>query len=474
MKLKTLFATGLILTFHATTSNAALDGLLNNMYINVTAPDYTTSQFRGTLSGGSLYMRVPQSNIQLFSMDPPRYSAGCGSVDPYMGSFSFLKSAQLTQFLRDVAQNVPPLLFQMAVAQMFPQLDAAVKKFQTIAQDMNSQQINSCQMARGLIDAAKNPAAAMADLQEGISNGMSKLKGWADDIADAANIAVTQPSKATDDANALTNGNGTKEVKELGNITWNALMARTWSGGLLNLADTEANAQQIVMSMIGTEVRKGGGTATTKTQAPPYAPIIRLSNLVAPEADNAGNVSIPIWSCASDMTNCMTPASGSISSYGIKGFVNLNMLGSHTATAPQPGSIVYQITYCSTPGCGLSLPQKAFLNSISKVPVIALLLNAQRNPNILGSIVPRLMEEMVDEVSVLYSSAVIQVVQKLYSETMTPKPSTYDSALANMYADLRAMQLKTANGIERLNQDMMYIDAANRSMSGALGYRIKR
>lgn len=474
MKFKRILLVGLIASTLTATSNAALDSMLTGMYINVTAPDTTSSQFRGTLSGGSVYMRTPISNMQLFSMDPPRFSTGCGGIDLYLGSFSFITSAKLTQFFRSVAQNAAPLLFQMAVAQLFPQLDAAVKKFQQIAQDMNSQQMNSCKMAHGLVDGMKNPTAALADMQTGITNAWSTVKGWAGDFAEAADKAVTEPSKATTQANAATTTDGHKEVNELGNITWNALMSRTFNGELLNLADSENNAKQIVMSLVGTEVRKSGVSDTADTVTQPNDPILRLLQLVSPEADSNGTVSVPMWSCGSDMTNCMTPTKSSLSTYGIKGFVMKQMYGTPTATAPQAGSIVYQITTCNSVGCGLTPGQIKFLNSIAKVPAVALLMNAQRNPNILGIIAPRLMDEMVNEVAVLYAGSVISVVSTLYSETSIPKPATYNFAMQNMLSDLRFLQEKTSRSVETLNEDMKFIDASNRSLGGALNYRPRK
>jgi Conjugative relaxosome accessory transposon protein len=339
---------------------------------------------------------------------------------------------------------------------------------------MNSHQMNSCKMAHGLVDGMKNPAAAMADLQTGITNAWSTVKGWASDIADAADQAVTKPSDATTKANAATAPDGRKQVNELGNLTWNALTSRTWNGELLNLADTEVNAKLIVMSLIGTEVRKSGVSADADTTSTPNDNILRLTQLVAPEMDTTGNVGVPIWSCGADLTNCMSPTPSSLATYGIRGFVTANMLGLHDAVAPQVGSIIYQITNCTTPGCSLSAGQLAFLNSIAKVPAVALLMNAQRNPGIVGIITPRLIEEMVNEVSVLYAGAVIEVAAKLYSETSIPKPGSYDKAMSNMLADLRVMQERSAKSVESLNEDMKFIDAANRSLGGALTYRPRK
>ena len=474
MKLKKLLAVGLVASCLSISANAALDSVLTGMYINASAPDSTSSQFRGTLSGGSMYLRTPITNLQVFSLDPPRFSSGCGGIDLYLGSFSYISSAKLTQFFRSVAQNAIPLLFQMAVGQLFPQLDAAVKKFQQIAQDMGKQQKDSCTMAHGLVDGMKNPSAALADMQNGIDAAITTAKGWATDFADAAVQAVTSPSAAATQVLASKTPTGTPTSPESGNITWNALALRTWNGQLLNLADTEKNGKQIVMSLVGTEVRDAGSSATADPVTKPFGPLLRLTQLVAPETDTTGVVGVPIYSCGTDVASCMTPSAATLSTYGIKGFVTLNMLGSRTAVAPQAGSIIYQIANCNAPSCSLTAGQLAFLNSIAKVPAIALLMSAQRNPNILGILAPRLIDEMVNEVAVLYAGAVITQVSNLYSGTQTPKPESFDAGMKNMLDDLRVMQDRTSKSVESLNSMMTFIDASNRSLGGALNYRPKR
>ena len=71
-------------------SAAGLSGVLDGMFTNVTAPDVVSNQFRGTISGGGVYVRAPISNLQVMSLDPPRLSIGCGGIDLYLGSFSFI------------------------------------------------------------------------------------------------------------------------------------------------------------------------------------------------------------------------------------------------------------------------------------------------------------------------------------------------------------------------------------------------
>ena len=474
MNTRNLILIALFTIVPAAKSFAALDSVLNGMYVNVTAPDYTTSQFRGTISGGSIYMRAPTSSVQLFSMDPPRISAGCGGIDLYGGSLSFVSDAKMTQFLRDVAQNVPPLLFQMAVAQMFPQLDGMIKKFQSIAQDMNNQQIDSCKMASGIIDAARNPEAAMADMMAGINGTIAKAEGWANALTEAVTLGMTKPSEITRKAKALVDANGRPIYKQYGNIAWNVIKGRTDGGALLDIADSEDRAAEILMSLIGTEVRTEAASDANPSKVLPFGPPLKLMNLVNPIPDKAGVVGFPILSCNAGYAKCdPVKAPDNLPSYGIKGYINKNMLGSYTAVTPIAGSIVYQITHCTSSNCGLTAAQIKFLNSISKVPVVALLTRAQRNPAVLDLITPRLMDEMVDEVALLYSKSIVRLIVSLFSDTSAPKPESYNAAMLSMYQELRDLEAKTAIGLERLNADMVFIDNTNRSLAGGLGYRIK-
>ena len=55
MNTRNLILIALFTIVPAAKSFAALDSVLNGMYVNVTAPDYSSTQVRGTISGGSIY-----------------------------------------------------------------------------------------------------------------------------------------------------------------------------------------------------------------------------------------------------------------------------------------------------------------------------------------------------------------------------------------------------------------------------------
>ncbi|MCW7017626.1 conjugal transfer protein TraH [Escherichia coli] len=54
---------------------------------------------------GSLYARTQVKNIQLISMTLPDINAGCGGIDAYLGSFSFINGDQLQRFVKQIMSN---------------------------------------------------------------------------------------------------------------------------------------------------------------------------------------------------------------------------------------------------------------------------------------------------------------------------------------------------------------------------------
>ena len=72
---------------------------------NTTAPGVFESQRRGVISGGSVVVRNRIMNENLVSMVPPSFQAGCGGIDMFAGSLSFVNADQFVQLLRSVAAN---------------------------------------------------------------------------------------------------------------------------------------------------------------------------------------------------------------------------------------------------------------------------------------------------------------------------------------------------------------------------------
>ena len=77
-------------------SAGGLDKLMEGMYVNTTSSSSNfDNQKMGYMSGGSMSVRVPIKSISIASFDPPRIDAGCGGIDLFKGSFSFINTDEI-------------------------------------------------------------------------------------------------------------------------------------------------------------------------------------------------------------------------------------------------------------------------------------------------------------------------------------------------------------------------------------------
>lgn len=453
---------------HANGLNAILDG----MFVNVTAPDVVSNQFRGAISGGGVYVRAPISNIQVTAIDPPRLTVGCGGIDLYLGAFSFITAEKLTQFIRNTAQNAAPLAFKMALDASFPQLGGVLDKFQHMAQMMNDSQRNSCQMAHGLMDGAKNATEVYNNLTKTVSQGMATVKGWADDFTAAFTNMQAKPSEDTEKARKERHNDGTQVVAKLGNITWNALNARRSSGFVFAVTDDPLMSRQVILSMIGTTVNKEGAGKTAEPVSIPYPPQrLRLKDLFRPPTGKAGDKEVPIWSCSGDVNDCLSPVAGTFKTSGIEGYVRKQMLGTETATTAVPGSIVFKMANCTSGACGMSSAQLNFLNTVGKIPAVGMMMRAQSAPSVISMIAPDLIDAMVDEISLIYGRSVVDIAVTSYASTELPKPDGYEDTIRSLIADVSEAEANSRKNLERLNVLATYIDTAIRAQGAILKYR---
>ena len=99
---------------HATV-NQSMQDWFNEIgaYGNVTGPNAYRGQTMNMYTGGSLYMRTPVRNYQLASISPPSFRAGCGGIDLFAGSFSFINKEQFVALLRNIGNNAIGAAFNL-------------------------------------------------------------------------------------------------------------------------------------------------------------------------------------------------------------------------------------------------------------------------------------------------------------------------------------------------------------------------
>ena len=453
---------------------AGLGGLLDGMFANVTAPDTLNSQFRGGIVGGGVYARLPIGAIQPLAIDPPRFSAGCGGIDLYLGSFSFITADKLTAFIRQVAQNAAPLAFKMAIEAAFPQLAGVLDKFQAIAQQMNDLNKNSCQMAHGLLDAVKDPQGAWDGLTNAVDNQVSQVKGWFSDTSAATEDTVANPSGTTAKVASQKNADGT-QIDGLGNLVWNTLKSKTSYNWAINLSESEIESKQLVMALVGTRIVKPGASSTDQNTTLDFPPITHLSQVFNPPVNANGANFVPVYVCdgasLSDMGDCLNPSPGSLNWTGVKGYVTKQMYGDENATTAQSGSIVDLLKNCNAADCSLSSAQKNFLKQFGRVPVVGLLRKAQTSSQAVDFVANATLDVLVDEVSFTYGREVLRVTETAFGGSKVSRPESYGTTIQGMRDDLRDVDSRIKASVQKLNDLGIYIDAINRTNPGVLGYK---
>ncbi len=212
-----------------------------NALSNSSDPAVYQTQRRGVISGGAFHARTRINETNLAGFVPPEFSAGCGGIDLYGGSFSFINSEQFNKLIRDIAGNASGYLLGLAISAMNEKAYQHIEALQEKIMHLNSLFSNSCQMGQGIVNSMPMPAA-MKKFQTDASLNISR-----------ANIADTFQSFT---GTGLTNRDPVKawrqsashqdQQKLLGNLVWNALKKSS--------AMTGNEYREAVMSLTGTIV----------------------------------------------------------------------------------------------------------------------------------------------------------------------------------------------------------------------------
>lgn len=232
--------------------SAGMQTQLDQMYTdmeNYTAPGTYETARRSAYYGGRYTYKTKIFDENLVSMRLPSARGGCGGIDVFGGSFSFINSDQIVQLLRSVASNARGYAFQLAMDNMCPDCSKWMNELQTKVQALNDNLSNSCQLAQGIINDSANFAGLKLKEQTNASITKS-LDGAGDDFADVAksigNAATAAQRWFDSDPDSFNESTGSEVYKAL-----MAHSARTWFAG----GDTQLIEE--IQSMTGSIVKGG-------------------------------------------------------------------------------------------------------------------------------------------------------------------------------------------------------------------------
>lgn len=138
-----------------TASFADLEGVMErafNSEMNVTSSGAYMGARRGAVSFGRVRIANNISSPTLVSFTPPGIKAGCGGIDMWGGSFSFISGKQLEALGKNIASNAMGYAFELALSN-FPDGKNAIQTMRNIVNAINKMSLDSCTAARNIVDA---------------------------------------------------------------------------------------------------------------------------------------------------------------------------------------------------------------------------------------------------------------------------------------------------------------------------------
>jgi len=286
-------------------SMANLQGEMDSMFgslSNITPTGVYRDAGRGVITGGRISIRNKViARPKLLTFDPPKFSAGCGGIDLYGGSFSFISANDLQNYLRSIASNAQSYAFGLALEAMCPTCNNMMKGLQKLTNDINRSMKSSCNVAEAIVDSTQLDEVAAEAKRTQISALVSL--GITDQNDAESNAAGQSPARQLQDNNPAQYS----QIRK--NIIWRVLKDSNLSTWFTNGDD---DFLMLVMSMTGTIIVgdiPAGSDSPTINILPSKK--IKLANII-----DGGTVEI--YKCA-DVTDCLAPTQNTtITIVGIK------------------------------------------------------------------------------------------------------------------------------------------------------------
>lgn len=309
--MKTIFKTPLraaafaSLLFFAQASNASLEAVMQNQFnamVNVTDPSASMGAQRGVVQLGGIHMSNKISQANLVSFTAPGFKAGCGGIDAWGGSFSFISGDQLKAFAENVVSNAAGYFFHLAM-QRIPDASAVLKWINDQANKINSFNRSSCEL--GMKGANMLMDAIDASMQ---SSAVNQSKGGSSDF----NKARENPPPPTKDV-------------EPPNPVYAALKQKN-----VNAWFPDGDGDDFLRAMMsitgGVIIKYETSTDGTRSIVSEFTPLITIQDLI-----KGGD--LDAWQC-SDSTYCETPTKGTVNIPGMEELVRDSILGNDGGSVP--------------------------------------------------------------------------------------------------------------------------------------------
>lgn len=399
-----------------------MDSLFGAMS-NTTPPGVWETQRRGVFAGGQFTAKNRIMNENLVSFVPPSFEAGCGGIDLFGGSFSFINADQFVQLMRGIAANAAGYAFQLALGSMCQDCAAIIEQIQKKIQQLNQFFGNSCQLAQGIVN---DTLGAALNKQETEASKISFTKG----IGDIFESWTTSSGKGPTQQ-AAENAPDDFSQKVKGNIVWRALKKHAVSGWFVA---GDEDMLEAMMNVAGTVIVGDMSDAGGGKQSPRYSAIsgnkIRFRDLV----DGTNGQPVTVLRCDTKSEDgCTNPTMGTMVIKGFRKMLEEKLLD---GSGGAPG-LVHRIA--DNQGA-LSAADQAFL-SPQRYGLAGLIFQLAKHGR-MGAVAltERAIPHLAYDMAALMVDDMIKAVEAAVKVSDDAHAKELDALLRDSRSDLRAQQ----------------------------------
>jgi len=368
MKPATALALSLWLTLASAAAWAELQQEMDAMFSTLTngsSPTAHLGQRRGVLSGGSLVVRNRIMQTQPIAMVPPSFSAGCGGIDLYGGSFSFINMNQFVTLMRSIAANAGGYAFQLAINAMCPDCGNVMTDLQKKIQQFNQLFSNSCQLAQGIV----NDGVSAFDTQN--KSRMSNI-AFSKGVSDVFGSWTAGGGQGDPVQQAKSGAPKAFQTEIQGNLVWRALnrvhAGRWFAFGGPGFLEAIMSVTGSLILQAPVSAEDGQGENTPLVNLPPMLRLRDLINGSGSGTDPAHGVKV--YRCDTPhVDGCLNPRIENLELQGLKPQVEALLLGTDSGAG--------LIQKFATNSGSLSEAEQAFMD-VTPAALGALLRNLAR------------------------------------------------------------------------------------------------
>jgi hypothetical protein len=246
-------------------------------------------------AGGSMSSRAPTKSYSLAHVRLPGMRAGCGGIDVWAGSFSFMNEKQFVAMLENIGQNAIGYATQLLISTISQQMNSELKDVFHKIMMMNNLNISSCEAAQALVDGAVGLAVQSNHSSCQNTTQYMHITGDRNQSRAACNESGPRILKNARDHAKPHEERTIAATVPHGNYVWDALNRITQEDSVAT--PMNHHDKEMLMSLVGTVVYfpplNSPKSPGQKAENPNCAPAGASGTETAPASNTGTNPSLP-------------------------------------------------------------------------------------------------------------------------------------------------------------------------------------